>query len=208
MLLTPDIITPQGVFISLYQPNGINIFGELIEGTGHSINPRYYGAFAQVAKQVRGNAPEFNNIYEYSPSVLEVAFTAVRDPIFYQLYSKILEFFHYYQEALPAYQFNDVVVPGVKIENVDVSELYTYFSDYEIDVSNVIPQLVGHHNQQDHRPYPTVMAHVTQPNCLGPKYDYDGVPININAHRHFFYELNQFVYDCKLTLAIMNLTLN
>lgn len=34
------VITPQGAFLSLYQPQGLNILGELIQGTGRSVNPR------------------------------------------------------------------------------------------------------------------------------------------------------------------------
>jgi hypothetical protein len=34
------VITPQGAFLSLYQPQGTNILGNLIQGTGKSINPR------------------------------------------------------------------------------------------------------------------------------------------------------------------------
>ncbi|WP_408673340.1 hypothetical protein, partial [Vibrio alginolyticus] len=30
---------------------------------------------------------------------------------------------------------------------------------------------------------------------LGPKHDYDGSIIDINRHRHYFVELDQFVYD-------------
>ncbi|XP_001599110.3 hexamerin [Nasonia vitripennis] len=210
------VITPQGAFLSLYQPEGLNILGELIEGTGRSINPRYYGSFQYVARQLLGNAPEFNNIYEYSPSALELGQTAVRDPIFYQLYSKIIELFHYYQEALPAYQYNDVVVPGVNIEKVEVGDLVTYFSDYEVDLNNAVVQPVGQH--QEYQPFPKVKANLKRldhkqyeytiyvqakkvvPGAVvrvyvGPKYNYDGQPIDISQHRHYFYELDQFVYD-------------
>jgi len=34
------VITPQGAFMSLYQPQGMNILGDLIQGTGRSVNPR------------------------------------------------------------------------------------------------------------------------------------------------------------------------
>jgi hypothetical protein len=210
------VITPQGVFLSLYQPQGLNILGELIEGTGRSINPRYYGSFQYVARQLFGGAPEFNNIWEYSPSALELGQTALRDPLFYQLYNKIIELFHYYQEALPAYQYNDVVVPGVSIEKVEVGDLVTYFSDYEVDLDNAIAQPVGQHSE--HQPFPKVKAHMKRldhkqyeytmyvqakkvvPGAVirvyvGPKYNYDGQPIDINLHRHYFYEIDQFVYD-------------
>ena len=212
------VITPQGAFLSLYQPQGLNILGELIEGTGRSINPRYYGSFQYVARQLLGNAAEFNDIWEYAPSALELGQTAVRDPIFYQLYNKIIELFHYYQESLPAYQYNDLVVPGVTIEKVEVSDLITYFSNYEVDLNNAVIQPVGQNQEQ--QPYPKVKAQLKRldhkqyeysiyvqsqkvlPGAVvrvyvGPKYNYDGQPIDINTHRHYFYELDQFIYDCK-----------
>jgi len=34
------VITPQGAFLSLYQQQGTNILGDLIQGTGRSVNPR------------------------------------------------------------------------------------------------------------------------------------------------------------------------
>lgn len=34
------VLTPQGAFLSLFQPQGLNILGELIQGTGRSVNPR------------------------------------------------------------------------------------------------------------------------------------------------------------------------
>ncbi|XP_014212554.1 hexamerin-like [Copidosoma floridanum] len=211
-----QVITPQGAFLSLYQPQGLNILGELIEGTGRSINPRYYGSYMYVARQLLGQSPYFSSIYEYSPSALELGQTAVRDPIFYQLYNKIIEMFHYYQESLPAYQYSDLIVPGVSIEKVDVSELITYFSDYEVDLANAIAQPVG--GSHEHQPFPKVVAHLKRldhkpyefsihvnsekvlPGAVfrvyvGPKYNYDGQPIDITTHRHYFYELDQFVYD-------------
>jgi hypothetical protein len=210
------VMTPQGTFLSLYQPQGLNILGELIEGTGRSINPRYYGSFQSVAKSLLGNVPEFNNIWEFTPSPLEFGTTAVRDPIFYQLYSKILEFFHYYQQALPAYQYNDIVTPGVSIEKVEVGDLITYFSDSEVDLTNAVPHPIS----QDYKPYSTVKAHLKRldhkqyeytihvqaqkavPSSVirifvGPKYNYNGQHIDINEHRHYFFELDQFVYDRK-----------
>lgn len=35
------VFTPHNAFLSLYHPQGLNILGELIEGTGRSVNPRF-----------------------------------------------------------------------------------------------------------------------------------------------------------------------
>jgi hypothetical protein len=218
-----QVITSQGSYLSLYQPQGLSILGELIEGTGRSINPRYYGSFQAAARQLFGNAPRFNNIFEYSPSVLELGQTAVRDPIFYELYNKIIQLFRYYQAALPAYQYSDVVVPGVNIRNVEVSELVTFFSDFNVSLDNAVPTVFqeneesqfaprfrAHLKRLDRSPYRYsiyVDAENPVPGAVvrvyvGPKYNYAGQPIDINADRHCFYELDQFVYDRKYPFII------
>ncbi|EFN84888.1 hexamerin [Harpegnathos saltator] len=216
------VLTPQGAFLSLYQPQGLNILGEIIEGTGRSINPRYYGSFQAIGRQLFGNAPKVQNIYDYTPSVLELGQTAVRDPAFYQLYKKIIGLFQRYQDSLPAYQYNDVLLHGVKIQNVQVSQLMTFFNDYYVDLDQATPHNVQQQHQQqqpetlkqhvqgqvkrlDHKPYEytvTVQSERNIPGCvvrvfLGPKYDYDGKPISISKHRQQFVELDQFVTDLQ-----------
>jgi hypothetical protein len=126
----------------------LNILGELIQGTGKSVNPRYYGSFQAAARQLLGNAPEVQNIYDYTPSVLESGSTAVRDPAFYQLYRKVIQLFQQYQNSLPAYQYNDVILPGVSIQNVQISPLVTLFNDYYVDLdSATVQQQVGQQKQ-------------------------------------------------------------
>lgn len=219
-----NVITPQGAFLSLYQPQGMNILGDLIEGTGRSVNPRYYGSLQAAARKLLGNAPEAQNIWDYTPSALELGQTAVHDPAFYQLFKKVMNLYQQYQQSLPAYQYNDLVLPGVTIQNVDVSQLVTLFSDYYIDLDGVTGQSNQQQQQQqqdqqqeqqqnvkaylkrlDHQPYQyKVMVHSEQnvPSAvvrvfLGPKYDYQGKPISISQSRHLFVQLDQFIQNRK-----------
>ncbi|XP_043267400.1 hexamerin-like isoform X2 [Venturia canescens] len=209
------VITPQQQFLSLYQPQGLNILGDIIEGTGRSVNPRYYGSLQAVARQLLGNTPEFYDIWSYTPSALEQNESAVRDPAFYQLYKRIIKLFQRYQQSLPAYQYNDLVVPGVKIEKVVFPNLVTYFDQYNVDLDNGYVHSVKeqHHDYHikaqfhrlNHQPYEyqvVVQSEKPYTNAvvrvyLGPKFDYDGQPIDINHHRHYFVELDHFVHDLK-----------
>ncbi|XP_011879152.1 PREDICTED: hexamerin-like [Vollenhovia emeryi] len=219
------VITPQGAFLSLYQPQGLNILGEIIEGTGRSVNPRYYGSLQAAARQLLGNAPEAENIYDYTPSVLELGQIAVQDPAFYQLYQKVIQLFQHYQNSLPAYQYNDIHLPGVSIQNVEISPLVTFFNNYYVDLDAAShheagQQQQGQQQQQqqqqqqhikaqvkrlDHKPYEyqiTVQSEQNVPGAvvrvyLGPKYDYHGKPISISHHRHQFVELDQFITDLQ-----------
>ncbi|CAG5108704.1 Similar to Arylphorin subunit alpha (Manduca sexta) [Cotesia congregata] len=143
------VITPQQAFVSLFHPEGLNILGEIIEGTGKSINPRYYGSYQAVARQLLGNAPEFANIWEYTPAPLDLHETSVRDPVFYKLYKRVIKFFQRYQESLPAYQYNDLVIPGVTIDKIVFPDVHTYFDTQIVDIDNGIYQPVNKLEQEN-----------------------------------------------------------
>lgn len=211
------VVTPQAAFLSLYQPQGLNILGEMIEGTGRSVNPRYYGSFQAAARQLLGLTPAFNNIWDYTPSALDSYETSVRDPAFYQLYKRVINIFLRYQDSLPAYQYNDIILPGVKIEKIMFPELLTYWEPYMVDIDNSIVQPVNKIEQENlkikaqiprlnHKPYEyqiVVNSDKSIHNAvvrvyLGPKVDYDGKLVHMNTHRHYFVELDQFVYEREL----------
>ncbi|XP_033208028.1 hexamerin-like [Belonocnema kinseyi] len=213
------VITPSGAFLSLYQPQGYNILGDLIQGTGRSINPRYYGSFVEASKFLLGGTPEFSNIWEYTPAAMDISSTTLRDPAFYVLFKRILGLYKHYQESLPAYQYNDVVLQGVKVQKIDISQLVTYFQDYIVNLENAGLQGVFEKEQKktqygnidikgllkrlDHQPYEYQIYAQSQkaiPNAvvrvyLGPKFDHEGLPIDINTNRMDFVELDQFFYD-------------
>jgi len=186
---------------------------------------RYYGSLQAAARQLLGNAPQAQNIYDYTPSALELGHTAVKDPAFYQLYTKVIQLFYQYQNSLPAYQYNDIVLPGVSIQDVQISPLVTFFNDYYVDLNGAIAQQQSsqqqqiHHQQQqqqqqqpqiqaqlkrlDHKPYEYKITVQSEENIsgavirvyAGPKYDYQGKPISISQHRQQFVELDQFITD-------------
>lgn len=109
---------------------------------------RYYGSLQAAARQLLGNAPQVQNIHDYTPSVLELSQVAVQDPAFYQLYHKVIQLFRHYQNSLPAYQYNDIVLPGVTIQNVQISPLVTFFNDYYVDLDSAVQQPVNQQHQQ------------------------------------------------------------
>lgn len=129
-----------------------------------------------------------------------------------------MNLYQQYQQSLPAYQYNDLILPGVTIQNVDVSQLVTLFTDFYVDLDAV----TGHQSQQqqeeqtqshvrahlkrlDHQPYQyriTVHSEQNVPNAvvrvfLGPKHDHQGQPISISKNEHLFVELDQFIQNRK-----------
>ncbi|XP_033207939.1 hexamerin-like [Belonocnema kinseyi] len=213
------VITPSGAFLSLYQPQGYNILGDLIQGTGRSVNPRYYGSLVEASKFLLGGTPEFSNIWEYTPAAMDISCTTLRDPAFYVLFKRILGLYKHYQESLPAYQYNDVVLQGVQVQKIDISQLVTYFQDYIVNLDNAGVEGVFEKEQKetvhggmdikgllkrlDHHPYEyqiyvqsqKAISNAVVRVYLGPKFDHEGLPIDINTNRMDFVELDQFFYD-------------
>lgn len=104
-----------------------------------------------------------------------------------------MNLYQQYQQSLPVYQYNDLILPGVTIQNVDVSQLVTLFTDFYVDLDAV----TGHQSQQqqeeqtqsrvrahlkrlDHQPYQYKIAVHSEQNVpgavvrvfLGPKHDH------------------------------------
>lgn len=65
--------------------------------------------------------------------------TAMRDPVFYQLYKKILRHYLQYKETLPTYTTEELLVNDMEIVDVQVDDMVTFFDWFKIDASNVIP---------------------------------------------------------------------
>lgn len=176
---------------------------------------RYYGSLSGVMKHLLGGAPHVSNIWEYTPSTLELGETAIHDPAFYQLFKRVIHLVHHYQEGLSHYQYNDIVVPGIVVQKVSVSPLVTFFDDYIVNLDNVVPESIEGHQDTvtvngqvqrlDHQPYElniVVQSDKVIPDAvvrvfIGPKYNHEGQHIDINQDRHSFVELDQFVYGCE-----------
>lgn len=139
--------------------------------------------------------------------------TALRDPIFYQLYGRILlEFQRYFYNQQP-YTTNDLVFPGVEVTKFSSDNLVTYNDPFYVNISNVVyysPQERQGNNfnirvrqyRLNNRPftYKISVQSATQAKAvvkvfLGPVYDQYGRYINITQNRLNFVLLDYFVYN-------------
>lgn len=76
------------------------------------------------------------------PSVLEHYQTALRDPAFYMIWKRVLGLFQQWQEKLPHYKPEELAMPQVAIEKVDVDKLVTYFEYSYMNVTSGLPMNV------------------------------------------------------------------
>lgn len=132
------VILPTGDHVDLTKPESIEILGNMIQGNEDSVNTRYYKYIAMFAKMILGTSVEPIEHHQIVPSVLEQFETCLRDPVFYQIYKRIAQFYYQFKDHLPSYTHEELDFSGVKIEDVEVDKLVTYFDKYDVDITNAI----------------------------------------------------------------------
>ncbi|CAH2092844.1 unnamed protein product [Euphydryas editha] len=205
--------------VDLHNSKSVNFVGNYWQA-----NADWYGkvgykdlySYEIIARNVLSAAPVSYDKYNFAPSALDFYQTSLRDPVFYQLYSKILKYFIEYKKRLPVYTQDTLNYVGVKINDVKVDKLVTFFDYYDFDVSNNVYYTQEELKSQQHTSYV-----VRQPRLnhnlfkvsfdiksdvegdsvikifMGPKYDYLGYLISLGENWQNFVELDWFVH--KLT---------
>ncbi|CAB3374838.1 Hypothetical predicted protein [Cloeon dipterum] len=200
----------EGNKITLKDNKGIDWVGRLIYGFP-DVPTTYYGNLTTYAFALVSHIVDPLHKLGAAPGLLEHAETAPRDPAFYGLHKNLNKLFVKYKEHLAPYKREDLVFPGVKVENVEVDKLITYFEDFEFDLYSVfagtyesdknvnikyrVPRLnhktfnykfdVTSDKEQD------VIVRI----FLGPKYDVYGKELTLNEKRTKMIEMDKFKYS-------------
>lgn len=205
------IITENGTKINLYDKEGFDMLGKIIEGSPDSPNNRFYGPLVILAHQILGYSGHPTDEYKIVPSAMEIFSTALRDPVFYQFYKKIIHCFLKYKKNLPCYTYTELLCPGLKVENVTIDKLVTYFDHFDFEITNGLYfteeewekdnfHVLARTLRLNHKPF-TYKINIT---CekkmdvvvrvfLGPKCDEQGNMIPIDENRVNFVEMDKFV---------------
>ncbi|KAJ8972029.1 hypothetical protein NQ314_000412 [Rhamnusium bicolor] len=204
-----------GQSVSIYTKEGFNMLGNLIESNYDSPNYKYYGAIWLFASHLLGYSYQPLDTYMVVPSALEHFETALRDPVFYQLYKKIILYFQRYYSYVPAYTTTELIFPGVKVVDFKVDSLFTYYDYFYTDLGNAVyysPEELLQNKFQvrvsqyrlNHKPFTYKFVVHSEIDTkavvkifLGPKYDEYGRYINMTENRMNMVVLDYFVYDLK-----------
>ncbi|XP_058801614.1 arylphorin subunit alpha-like [Phymastichus coffea] len=206
----------QGKQVSIYTPEGLNHLGNLIEGNCDSYNMKYYGAYDALARDLLGQNMDCKCKDYYVPSSLQLFSTSMRDPAFYRLYDRILYFFQRYKAMLNRYTKNELEFPGVKIENVEVDKMVTFFDKKEYLINNAVAvdsfkegksfNIKTWQYSLNYKPFTYkfavnsdkdtrgVMRIFLGPAVEGEKYDYYTYLLN---YYQYFFMLDEFQVDLK-----------
>ncbi|XP_063539441.1 arylphorin subunit alpha-like [Cydia strobilella] len=181
--------------------------------------PKNYERFYEIiGLHLLAGTPEPTDKYTIFPSALELYQTSLRDPVFYQFYARILNYFLQWKEYLEPYSYSQLHFEGVKINDFKTDKLVTFFEPYDFDITNDVfhrdeefkgnkPTLYTVRQPRlNHKPF-TVTVDVKSNVAtdamfkffLGPKYDSNGYPLSIEDNWMNFIELDWFVH--KLTVG-------
>lgn len=163
----------------------------------------------------------YPNRFYSAPAVLEQYATALRDPVFFQLYKRIMYYFLQYKQYLEPYTKEQLHFTGVKINDVTVDKLVTFFDFYTFDASNAVQRnqaelkdtkdyyhiSIPRLNHKDFNVNIEVKSEVANDAIVkiffGPKYDSMGHLIDIEDNWMNFVELDMF--KTKLTVGKNNI---
>jgi hypothetical protein len=212
------VILPDGTKIDLTKPESINIIGNMIQGNPDFPLNNYFRYLAIYARIILGSTVEYQGYEKTMPSVLEHFETSMRDPVFYQLYKRIVRYYWQFYDNLPHYTEDELNFKGVEIEKVEVDKLVTYFDTFDADISNAVE--FNYHDEKvdyfgdyvikarthrlNHLPFIVKLGVKSDKAAksvirifLGPKYDEFGNILDVNENRENFWLWDKFVFDLK-----------
>nr|CAR85693.1 hemocyanin subunit type 1 precursor [Carausius morosus] len=202
------VITMSGDYFSLNDTTGINTLGEMMEPSTTSKHRDYYGALHNYGHILLGKITDPKGKFNMPPGVMEHFETATRDPAFFRLHKHIDNLFKLHKDLLPPYKQEELVLPGVKITDVAVEPLETYFEDFDADLLNALDDTIDLDDVEikarvrrlNHKPFTVQITAESERETLatvriflGPKYDWFGQEIPLEEKRQYLVEIDKFV---------------
>lgn len=218
---TGFVFTKTGLKLELISPKGINILGEIIMGVTDSVYKPYYGAIYNYLRFLAGGLVDPTNLNHLSPGALHYFSTSLRDPLFYRLIQRITDLWQRYVERLGPYSQEELLLPGIHIETVEVDKLVTFVDHFDVALNNVVD--VAHEEDAknvniltrmfrlNHMPFnfrinlnSEKATNVLVRIFLGPKLDQHGLEIPLDERYKYYVELDRFPTKGKNQIIILS----
>ncbi|XP_058984213.1 arylphorin subunit C223 isoform X2 [Musca domestica] len=208
--------TSDGKEISMRDPEAIEIIGNLLQGNVDNYD-KYFATFWYMFAHMYVANVDANSKFVY-PNVFMNYETMMRDPLFYMFFKKLSNTFNRFHNFITPYSQEELHLPGVSIEKVEVSDLVTYFDLYDFDVTNLLNDkmnfvndtfiwdttLLARQMRLNHKDFEfniTIKSENNQKVVIrtyyGPKNDEFGRVISLNENRENFIEIDEFYYELK-----------
>ncbi|XP_068986396.1 hexamerin-like [Bombus flavifrons] len=201
----------------IYNEDGLNILGNIIEGNEDSFNQQFYGSIDALGRKILGYNLEPSSKYKILPSALEIFSTSLRDPAFYRLYKRIVDLYYRYKMHQTPYNKDELIYPNLKIESFSIDKLITYFEQFDTTISNglfmdaqkddKLPLIKIRQPRLNHKPF---NFHITINSdkamkaairiFLGPKYSSHHRLYELPENLKYFYEIDNWILDLNAGL--------
>ncbi|XP_034661394.1 larval serum protein 1 beta chain [Drosophila subobscura] len=208
--------TMDGHMIDLRKPESIEFIGNMMQGNIDSMDKMFYQFWYMLAHMYFADA-DYHQMEVY-PNVMLNFETMMRDPMYYMFYKSIASIYFKFMHYLPKYTKEQLLMPGVTMKHVEVSDLTTYFDLVDFDVTNMLNDKMIFHDGKfvwdkslyarqmrlNHKPFTYTytiesdkVEKVVVRAFLGPKFDEFGKMISLTENRMNFMEVDEFYYDLK-----------
>lgn len=215
--------TSDGHTIDLRKPESIEFIGSMLQGNIDSMDKMFFQFWYMLAHMYFADA-DFHQMEVY-PNVMLNFETMMRDPMYYMFYKSIAQVYFKFMHYLPKYTKEQLMMPGVTLKHVDVTELVTYFDLVDFDVTNLMNDKMVFHEGKfvwdkslyarqmrlNHKPYNFTFniesdkaEKVVIRAFIGPKFDEFGRMISLEENRMNFMEIDEFYYELKAGKNIIN----
>nr|WGN96261.1 setae polypeptide [Ochrogaster lunifer] len=203
--------------VDFHKSNAINFVGNYWQTNAdlysEDVTKDYQHSYEVTARRVLGAAPERWDKYTFMPSALDFYQTSMRDPAFYQLYQRIIDYLIDFKEYLEPYTYEELHFVGVKINDVKVDKMETYFDYYDFNATKSVYfnleemksersyDYIVRQPRLNHKPFSVeidvksdVASDAVFKVFMGPKYDSNGFPISLEQDWMKFVELDWFIH--------------
>ncbi|XP_055529724.1 hexamerin-1.1-like [Wyeomyia smithii] len=196
-----------GTKVDLRKWQNIGYLGHIFAGDVHSMKYGFSGFLEAFSRFVLSGVDYVT--FKPWPSALMHYETSLRDPVFYSMWTRLLDFYYLFKSYLPYYTFEELNFKGVVIKDVVIDKLMTYFDYFDADISNVIPMtnvakfwdftVFGRTKRLNHKPFSYSLDVVSEYASkgvirafLGPKFDNF---MELDYYKKFFIEIDQYYVD-------------
>lgn len=204
------ISMPDGSHFNLSKPSAIDLLGNFIQGNPDSPIHPFTDNIEITSRRIFG-ATVPANANQIIPSAIELSLTAMRDPIFYQMWKRIISYYWSFKSHLPSYEKKDLWFEGVNIESVNIGKLLTHYEEIEVNINNALDISP---TEKENRYFSVRQMRLTHEHFhvslnvksnkaqaamvkifMGPKYDEYGRKMDMNEQSKHFFELDYFKVD-------------
>jgi hypothetical protein len=115
----------KGKVVTVRKPEDVDLLGSLIQGNVDAVDLHH----------------KFHD--HIVPEHLENPSTAARDPLFYQFYKRLMQSYWKFTSYFEPYTVEEIGFPGVKISDVKIDKIETFFENFDVDITNALEHPVS-----------------------------------------------------------------